>query len=389
MPDNNNRNNDIGTWIAIVVLFCIPYTFPIALFLLIRQLMGYQKRGSWRDPRVKRHPYDLQQDAAAGQNAWQAAPGAQSGADPDAARKAAERNRKAATKTRQTAAGLSKGKGLTIAGAIVGGIFGFSFIPAFLSSLVGGTLWSDLGGLATVLGFAVGGLVMLGCGVQRTKKSKRFRKYLALVGKQKVVSVADLALAMPVPVKVAFSDLQDMLDDGLFPSGYLDYATGELVLSDEGIHREEKKEEEKAPEKSDEYAVLQEIKEVNDTIPDPEMSRKIDRIGEITGKILDYQRSHPEKAGQLRSFLNYYLPTTLKVLRAYAQLDAQGIEGENITAAKRRIEGTMDQVVDGFEKQLDKLFQADAMDITTDVDVLENMMKKDGLSGGDGMTLGG
>ena len=86
--------------------------------------------------------------------------------------------------------------------------------------------------------------------------------------------------------------------------------------------------------------------------------------------------------------MSYYLPTTLKILRAYAQMEAQGIEGENIKAAKSRIEGMMDKVVDGFEKQLDRLFQDDAMDIATDVEVLERMLDKDGL-GGQGMTLGG
>lgn len=69
-------------------------------------------------------------------------------------------------------------------------------------------------------------------------------------------------------------------------------------------------------------------------------------------------------------------------------MEAQGIEGENIKAAKSRIEGMMDKVVDGFEKQLDRLFQDDAMDIATDVEVLERMLDKDGL-GGQGMTLGG
>ena len=100
-----------------------------------------------------------------------------------------------------------------------------------------------------------------------------------------------------------------------------------------------------------------------------------------------FRSSHPNKEGQLRTFLNYYLPTTLKILRAYAQLDAQGIEGENISAAKKRIEDMMDQVVSGFEKQLDKLFQDDAMDITSDVEVLESMLKKDGLSDEGGITM--
>ncbi|MDE7170780.1 MAG: 5-bromo-4-chloroindolyl phosphate hydrolysis family protein, partial [Oscillospiraceae bacterium] len=133
--------------------------------------------------------------------------------------------------------------------------------------------------------------------------------------------------------------------------------------------------------------ILREIRQVNDDIPDEAMSAKIDRIEEITGKILKYQKEHPNKEGQLRTFLNYYLPTTLKILRAYAQLDAQGIEGENISAAKKRIEDMMDQVVSGFEKQLDKLFQDDAMDITSDVEVLENMLKKDGLSDEGGITM--
>ena len=107
----------------------------------------------------------------------------------------------------------------------------------------------------------------------------------------------------------------------------------------------------------------------------------------ITAKILDYQRQHPEKSPQLHSFLSYYLPTTLKILRAYAQLEDQEVAGENITAAMERIEGMMDKVVEGFEKQLDQLFQGDALDITSDVEVLERMLSKDGLSSKDSIRL--
>ena len=79
--------------------------------------------------------------------------------------------------------------------------------------------------------------------------------------------------------------------------------------------------------------------------------------------------------------MSYYLPTPLKILRAYGQLESQQIAGENITAAMTRIEGMMDKVVEGFEKQLDQLFQGDTMDITADVDVLEQMLARDGLTG--------
>ncbi|MEG0766059.1 MAG: 5-bromo-4-chloroindolyl phosphate hydrolysis family protein, partial [Pseudoflavonifractor sp.] len=161
--------------------------------------------------------------------------------------------------------------------------------------------------------------------------------------------------------------------------------------SDEGLREEMPPEPEPQPEEEepvDDGTYLEEIRQANDAIADAVMSRKIDRIGEITGKILEYQRKNPDRSGQLRSFLSYYLPTTLKILRAYAQMEAQGIEGENIRAAKVRIEGMMDKVVEGFEKQLDKLFEGDAMDITTDVEVLERMLDKDGLSGGGGFQMG-
>ena len=136
----------------------------------------------------------------------------------------------------------------------------------------------------------------------------------------------------------------------------------------------------------EENAVLAEIRAVNDSIEDAALSAQIDRIGVITAKIFEYQKSHPERSAQLHAFLSYYLPTTLKILRAYAQLE--GVEGENIAAAMSRIEGMMGKVVEGFEKQLDQLFQGDAMDITTDVAVLEQMLQKDGLSSSGGMQIG-
>ena len=88
----------------------------------------------------------------------------------------------------------------------------------------------------------------------------------------------------------------------------------------------------------------------------------------------------PEKAGQLRSFMNYYLPQTLKILENYSKLEAQGIEGENIAEAKQKIEAMMDKVVDGYETQLDKLFADDVLDISADLKVMESMLEKDGLT---------
>lgn len=124
---------------------------------------------------------------------------------------------------------------------------------------------------------------MLYAGTQRTKKAKRFRKYLALIGRRESISITTLAQAMPISVHKACDDLQEMLDTGILSTGYLDMSSGRLILNDEGLREEEPapQPEEAAEEKdtldiNDDDAVLGEIRRVNDAIADEEMSRKID-----------------------------------------------------------------------------------------------------------------
>ncbi len=234
------------------------------------------------------------------------------------------------------------------------------------------------------------GLGLLVDGIRRQRRAGRFRGYLAMIGEKKSVAISALASATGRPKNKVCADLEDMLDAGLFPSGYLNYGGDRFVL---GGGLEDQPESQATapaakaqpqPSKADrgaENAILDEIRQVNDQVANEKLSAQIDRIGVITAKILEYQKSRPEKAPQLHSFLSYYLPTTLKILRAYGQLESQQIAGENITAAMARVEGMMDKVVEGFEKQLDQLFQGDTMDITADVDVLEQMLARDGLTG--------
>jgi hypothetical protein len=385
--NDQNKNSDWTSWIPIVVLFCIPYTWPIALILLFRKLMGLGGK-----KRQSNHPYDIQRQQA--QQRQQAAQQAQqTQQQTQQSRQTAQQARQAAPKApsdQPERPKFPKGRGLTIAGGILTGVFGFASILEFADALSWGGLVYELDTILPLVALLCLGLVLLTCGVSRTRKGRRLRKYLSLIGKRKSVSIEALVRVTGASRRQVVDDLQSMLDSGLLPTGYLDLSRDVLILSDEGIP-DEAPQPEPTPEPEppqDDYAVLQEIRAVNDAIPDPVMSQKIDRIGEITGKILDYQRQHPNQSAQLRSFLNYYLPTTLKILRSYAQLDAQGVEGENISAAKARIEGMMDKVVEGFENQLDKLFQDSAMDISSDVAVLEKMLEKDGLSGpGQGMTL--
>ena len=138
------------------------------------------------------------------------------------------------------------------------------------------------------------------------------------------------------------------------------------------------------PAQDDQFArTLNQIRELNDRIADKEISDKIDRIESITARIFGIVRKKPERIGEIRKFMNYYLPTTLKLLDSYAMLEEQGIEGDNITASKQQISQIMDTLIKSFEKQLDQLFSTQAMDISSDIEVMENMLAADGLKDSD------
>jgi len=126
-------------------------------------------------------------------------------------------------------------------------------------------------------------------------------------------------------------------------------------------------------------ATLAELREVISFVKDDVISKKALRIEELTEKIFKIAEENPQKQSQLRRFNNYYLPTTLKLLRSYATLEKQGVKGENIMSAKKNIGDILDTLVTGFEQQLDLLFKSDAIDIAADINVLENLMQQDGL----------
>ena len=125
---------------------------------------------------------------------------------------------------------------------------------------------------------------------------------------------------------------------------------------------------------------IAEMKRLDDNIADPTISAQIVRLQELSGKIFAQVEQNPEKLPQIRKFMNYYLPTTLKILNAYDRMGEQGVAGENISSTMHKVEGMMDTIIRAFEKQLDNLFGAEAMDISTDMVVLENMMAREGLT---------
>ena len=125
---------------------------------------------------------------------------------------------------------------------------------------------------------------------------------------------------------------------------------------------------------------LDEMRRLNDSIQDAAISAQIDRLEQVSDKIFRQVQKDPTQLPQIRKFMSYYLPTTLKLLRAYDDMSHQAVQGENITGTMERVRGMMGTIVTAFERQLDSLFGDQALDISTDITVLDNMMAREGLS---------
>ncbi len=136
----------------------------------------------------------------------------------------------------------------------------------------------------------------------------------------------------------------------------------------------------------DKDLAIQEMKRLDEAIEDEKLSEQIVHLQSVTDKIVEYIIAHPKKKNQVGKFFNYYLPTTLKLLNAYDRMDDAGISGTNIDGTKEKVEDMMDTALAAFDKQLDALFADEALDVSTDIKVMENLLKAEGLTG-DEITL--
>lgn len=241
----------------------------------------------------------------------------------------------------------------------------------------------------------------------------RFRKYVKMIGTREYCNTAELAQKTGLPVKAVVKDLKKMIKKGWFLQGHLDKDGTCLMVSNEAYTQytalmermsKEKAEREAAEEKQKaEYAKLspevqrivkagddyvRKIREANDAIPGEEISAKISRMEMLVDRIFDRVEQNPDSVADIRKLMEYYLPTTIKLLEAYEELDAQPVQGENILSSKKEIEKTLDTLNVAFEKLLDDLFQDTAWDVSSDISVLHTMLAQEGLTE-DGLKAGG
>ena len=299
---------------------------------------------------------------------------------------------------------LTAGGVLKIVG---GGILSFFGLMLLLSSVVFDFLVSGAVAMAvpaaSSLACLLGGGTLIGSGVGTLKKIGRFKTYCKALGQKTVCALETLARSVGKTEKYVLKDVQKMIQSGLFREGHLDKEQTRLITSNETFRNFEhnrllleqrQKAEAEAKQRRDASplspqvrevldkgeAFLTEIRRCNDAIPGIEISRKISRMEDIVEKIFDRAEKDPGIVPDLKKLMQYYLPMTVKLLNAYADMDAQPVQGETILASKQEIEQTLDTLNLAFENLLDDLFADTALDVSSDISVLNTLLAQEGLT---------
>lgn len=276
-------------------------------------------------------------------------------------------------------------KTLTNLCTIMGAVFLFAGVTNAVDVISVWKFWPDPGELFSDIAMAIGGGGALLTGL-RMKSTRKLERLLdKVVGERDNISLPELFAAAGVDAARGRAAVESAIEHGYFGAdAYIDNRTDTLVVRGAAPQPPRPAEPAPAPAPEDQYAALQrQLRQANDAIPDPVMTAKISRLEDVSARIFALAKKDPDKKAQLQKFMDYYLPTALKLLNTYAQLSAQDVQGTNITEAKQSIERSMDLLITAFENQLDKLFASDALDVSTDIAALEGMLNLDGLTGGD------
>lgn len=324
-------------------------------------------------------------------------------------------NHRTQTKPAVTYTKAVKGSVSSVLGTIFGGVGVFSFGAGSIALLVecitnGFTSGEDVASFVLAIIFTMLSAWWLASSRRRKKYITRYQKYRFLLQKNKFCETKRLADMANVSEKQVVKDLNSMTSELLFPEGrfddkkkyfMLDEATykqyeaaqqsyQDRAKADEEIKKAEAEKQEqrkinpelaKAIEEGQTY--LKGIREANDDIPGEEISRKLDQLEDIIRKIFVCVEKHPEKLSEIQKLMEYYLPITMKLVNAYKEFDSQPVQGENISKSKKEIEDTLDTIDLAFQKLLDSLYEEEAMEVYSDISVLNALFAQEGLTKND------
>lgn len=387
-PPQGGDSIETVSWLIGVAL--IFGWFPVGLFLTIAHATGRDFVGNILRSLSGKAGAARAGDASTAR-AYRRQRAAEKAAEPPKRQRAQAREEKKREETQQ-AEKPEPGVRRADAGAALKTVFGW-LLAAFgiFGALGAAEIWPML----TCIAVALGGGALVLSGHASRKKEAAFRRCINVSGTAGVVNIAKLSKTLGLEGAEADRLLTEMIDRGYYGArAYIDHERGLLVIQPEemrDVYRAEDEARARAAEKAkaepaqtaqsvyDQY--VEKIRQADVDIEDEVMSEKIRRMQTVTAAIFQEVEAHPEKKPQIQRFMNYYLPTTLKLLNSYARIEAQGVTGENMAKAKADIERIADTLVEGYEKQLDTLYRSEAVDIAGDVNVIENMMKRDGLAG--------
>ncbi len=290
--------------------------------------------------------------------------------------------------------------GCTIAGGCL--IALLVFLIMHLAGVAGTILTAMTGTLIIIL---IASAAAAWAGKRFLGKAKRFDRYVEALKGRTYCNIEELAAQVGKSRRFVKNDLQKMISSRWFKQGHLDRQGTCLIVSEETyrqyleserqleLRRKEEQERAKKVQEENEglsaevremmeagRAYIEKIERSNDAIPGEEISNKISHMQTIVERIFERVKEYPDCAGELRRFMDYYLPTTVKLLDAYEELDRQPVQGENIRNGKQEIEKTLDTLNLAFEKLLDSLFEDTAWDVATDISVLQTMLAQEGLT---------
>lgn len=307
-------------------------------------------------------------------------------------------------------------------------ISGIIFTTGFgIATLVMGILLATMGKDIFLILTVIFGAIAFGSIDNIVKGSKkiglvsRFRHYAKMIGNRSYIAIEDLSRMTGRKKKKILKDIKLMTQKKMFLQGHLDVAETTFILTDEAYQQyqqaeqsrrsrelqevlkrqqrgtqesDKQKQEAQQPNQQNEKMYSSEVekiladgndyirtvRECNDLIPNEEVSNKLYKLEAIMKRIFEQVEKHPESAEDLHKLMDYYLPTTIKLLNAYVDLDKQEIAGENILATKKEIEDVLDVINVAFEKLLDSMFQDTAWDISSDISVMKTMLAQEGLT---------
>ena len=324
-------------------------------------------------------------------------------------------------------------------GKIIGGVTSLVFAGiAFLETVASGFLglfspvgsevfsaWSIVS-LIFCVGLGILGGILIKKGQERRQLVREYYEYGKVAGTSEYIEISKLARAVGESRETVLNNLEKMMSEEMLPAAWFDRQKTTLMLSEDiyneylRLERERleheaeeakarmaaqgagpapaaaaqvvdddlklRPEDDKLP--SQARAIVEEgllyigkIRNFNRDIGDEEISSQLAHLEITMKRIIDQVRKDPSSASNLRRLMVYYLPTTMKLLEAYGELDRQPVEGENIISTKQEIREALGTINDAFERLLDSMFQDMAWDISSDISVMKTMMEQDGLTG--------